>query len=393
MRHRPLIDIDRFATGFELPNWNLETKHSAFYDDYNAKGDWFRPEFNIDVAALHISGWFDDDFPGTRAGWELMKKKRPEHQRLLLGGWKHSYNAHRALNGFSLGLDVIRGDIWLLKQKWYDRFLKEIKNGVDDTSVEYFVLGENKWKADSQWPPLKSKLQKWYLHSQGKAHQSMTNGQLTTSSPERAEPPDIYHYDPQDPTPNWMSFEQLVKFEDVQTFPSNFKDIDKRHDVVVYTSPPLDKDLTIAGDLMAVLYTSCDVRDTDWWIRVEDVDEKGDTMSIAVDVLRARFRNLEDPWFRVFGSNFEKVELLSGKFSDVVKYLIRVHSIAATFRKGHKIRIAVMNSCDNYSFPNSNTGENEAYVTKTVIGKMAIHHSKAYPSHILLPVLKNRSSY
>ena len=57
-------------------------------------------------------------------------------------------------------------------------------------------------------------------------------------------------------------------------------------------------------------------------------------------------------------------------------------------KKGHRIRIAVMNACDNYSFPNSNTGENEAYVNRTVVGTMAIHHSPAHPSHVLLPILK-----
>ncbi len=89
----------------------------------------------------------------------------------------------------------------------------------------------------------------------------------------------------------------------------------------------------------------------------------------------------------VFGENFVKEKLLSGSFEDVVKYIVSIPSIALTFTKGHQIRIAITNACDNYGFPNSNTGKDEALVTETVAGKMAIHHSSDYPSCVILPVL------
>jgi predicted acyl esterase len=71
----------------------------------------------------------------------------------------------------------------------------------------------------------------------------------------------------------------------------------------------------------------------------------------------------------------------------VVKYEIGIRSIANTFRKGHRIRIAIMNAVDNYSFPNSNTGEDEARVTRTVVGNMAIHHGPDRASYVVLPVM------
>jgi predicted acyl esterase len=46
-----------------------------------------------------------------------------------------------------------------------------------------------------------------------------------------------------------------------------------------------------------------------------------------------------------------------------------------------------MNALDNYTFPNSNTGGDEARVTERVVGTMALHHSRLYPSHVVLPVL------
>jgi hypothetical protein len=128
------------------------------------------------------------------------------------------------------------------------------------------------------------------------------------------------------------------------------------------------------------------VKDTDWWVHVSDVDEQGRSNRLTLGSVRARFRNLDDPRFRAQGSNFEREELLSGNPADVVKYEIGVKGVANTFKKGHRIRIAVMNALDGYTFPNSNTGGDEARVTGTVVGNMAVHHSRLYPSHVVLPV-------
>lgn len=189
-----------------------------------------------------------------------------------------------------------------------------------------------------------------------------------------------------------MSFEQMRRWEDVQTFQWNMKDLEARPDVVTFTSAPLDHDLTLAGDILAVVYASTDVKDTDWWVRVSDVDREGRSNRLTLGSVRARFRNLEDPRYRARGSNFEREELLSGNPDHVVRYQIGVKGVANTFRKGHRIRIAIMNALDNYTFPNSNTGDDEALVTRTVAGRMAIHHSQLHPSHIVLPVLVSQDT-
>ncbi|MCG8507037.1 MAG: hypothetical protein MI755_20700, partial [Sphingomonadales bacterium] len=90
----------------------------------------------------------------------------------------------------------------------------------------------------------------------------------------------------------------------------------------------------------------------------------------------------------VFGSNFEHEELLSGDMADVVRYEISIPSVANTFKKGHRLRVAIMNAHDNYSFPNSNTGGDEGAVTHTVKGTMRVHHTPATPSHVILPMLE-----
>lgn len=83
----------------------------------------------------------------------------------------------------------------------------------------------------------------------------------------------------------------------------------------------------------------------------------------------------EDKQHHVFEPNYEQEKLLSGDPKEVVRYDIGLRSIANAFKTGHRIRVAILNALDNYSFPNSNTGKNEATVTETVVGKMAVHHS------------------
>lgn len=385
-RYRPLIDMDEYATGEDIPVWNREVTHALNNEHWRSQ-NWYRSDTPRTFSALQISGWFDDDYPGTRSNWELMQRKSDRPQRLLLGPWRHGYNRDRKLNGFSFGNGALRSDVWVIKQKWYDQFLKGIKNDVADTTVEYFVLGENQWRTASAWPPKQVQPQSWYFHSDGSAYRPGPDGYLHLSPPKNDQPTDTYTYDPSDPVQNWKNWDDLTGFSDVQSFPYDFQDIEKRLDLATYTSPALEVDTTIAGNIMAVLYASTDVKDTDWWAYISDVHPDGSSVRLSVGVIRARFRKLDDPVYHVFGSNFETEELLSGNPNDVVRYDISIPSIANTFKKGHRIRIAVMNAHENYSFPNSNTGEDEYRTTRAVIGTMSIHHTPEHPSHVILPVL------
>jgi putative CocE/NonD family hydrolase len=386
MHHRPLIDLDNFALGKNIAPWDKQMTHTT-NDDYWATQDWYRGTHAREFSAFMISGWWDDDFPGTESNWALMSKYGTGPQRLLIGPWKHGYNSDRMLNGYRFGNEAVRDDIWLEKQRWYDFHLKGIDNGVTAPVAKYFVLGANEWRTASAWPPAEATPEKWYLHSTGQAARNFTSGTLSTTTPTAEQPADKYQYDPANPPPNWRSFDQMSRWEDVQSYPYDMKDIETRPDVVTYTSAPLEQDLTIAGELTLVLYASTDVKDTDWWVHVSDVDGDAASHRITQGMIRARFRHNDDPQHHIFGDNYRTEKLLSGDPNEVVRYEIGIRSIANRFRKGHRVRIAIMNAVDDYSFPNSNTGEDEARVTRTVVGNMAIHHGPDRASYVLLPVM------
>ena len=312
LHHRPLMELDDYATGEDVPQWNALLRHWR-NDDYWQRQNWYAGTGPRDFATLQISGWFDDDFPGTRANWELMQRNGTGPQRLIIGPWRHGYNTDRALNGFDYGPDAVRDDIWIEKQRWYDRVLGEADADADERRVDYFVLGENRWRQASSWPPEESVPETWYFHSSGEAHRLTYDGILTTGAPVSPEPSDRYRYDPERPPANWHSFDLMESWEDVQSFPYDFKDIEARPDVVTYTSPVLDEDVLVAGDVKVVLYASTDVRDTDWWVHLSDVHPDNRSVRLTVGMLRARFRHLHDPDHQIAGDNFTREELLSGR--------------------------------------------------------------------------------
>lgn len=367
LRRRPYKDIDRIALGKESRIWNQYLEHQL-YDDYWKASDWYRYSANIDVPALHVSGWYDDDHPGTLANWAMMARNGRSHQRMILGAWRHSINADRAINGVAFGPEVVRVDLNFQIQQWYDRFLKGIRNGVElGPAVEYFSVGDNQWRSASAWPPRDSRVRNWYLHGDGQAA-SAKSGSLSTVLPVEGEVFDSFRYDPEEPTPSLID----VSLNE-QSLPDDYSRIELRPDVAVYQTAVLTEPIRIAGPIRAVLYASTSAKDTDWIVRLSDVDPDGRAWRLVEGIIRARFRN-----------SFEKAELLTP--GRIERYEISMRSHANTFLPGHRIRVSISSAAAGYIFPNSNTGEDEATVTRTEVAHQEIYHDPQHPSHIQLPV-------
>jgi hypothetical protein len=370
LRSRPFAAIGNKGLGKESKLWDQMIEHQ-FYDDYWKACDWLLYDKNIKIPAFHISGWYDDDHPGTLANWAMMARNKRANQKMILGAWRHSLNEDRDLNGVRFGANVIRTDLNLLKEQWYDHFLMDRVNHVEQRpNVEYYSVGDNQWHTASAWPPTEAKTRSWYLRSDGKAAARKT-GTLSTTMPEQ-EPNDPYDYDPEDPTPSLINVSQ-----NEQSLPDNYAFVEARKDVAVYETAKLKQPVRIAGPIAAVIFADSSAKDTDWIVRLSDVDGEGHVTRLVEGVLRARFRN-----------SFSREELLSP--GSVVRYDIKMRSHANTFLPGHRIRISVSSAAAGYIYPNSNTGENEAYATRTIIAHQMIYHDKLHPSRVELPVVSPR---
>lgn len=117
-------------------------------------------------------------------------------------------------------------------------------------------------------------------------------------------------------------------------------------------------------------------RDTDWLVRLCDVDEEGNSIRLSDGIICARYRH-----------SFEEPELLVP--GQIECYEIRMTKIANVFQKGHRIRVSVTSGAENFSFPNPNTGNDLATETETVIASQRVYHDSRYPSHIKLPLLQS----
>jgi uncharacterized protein len=147
-----------------------------------------------------------------------------------------------------------------------------------------------------------------------------------------------------------------------------------RRDVLVYQTKALAQGLRIAGPISAVLYADSSAKDTDWIVRLTDVDREGWVNRLVEGVLRARYRK-----------SFERATLLTP--GHIERYDIKMRSHANTFLPGHRLRVSISSAAAGYIYPSSNTGENEAYAMRTLVAHQRVYHDASHASRVELPIM------
>ena len=386
MLRLPYADLNRYRKVLDAPwfetwiNDNLST--SAYWQGiaYQGRENYAR----VTVPSLAVTGWFDANYPGSPMNYMGMKQfgPTPESRRpsLIIGPWPHGTNI-RDVGGIDYGSDAVI-DLDGYIARWFDHYLKEIDNGVDrDPPVYVFVMGANKWYAESDWPLPQTQWTNYYLHSQGNANSFRGDGVLSTAPPTDAESVDTYTYDPTRPTRDPFATYHTPNGHINGALDTRLSAIGD--DVLVYTTPPLEEDVEITGPITATLYAATSARDTDWMMRLVEVRPDGSTALLTDAVLRARSRNPED------GGRFTAERLSTITPDTVYEYGLEFwRGTGNLFRKGHRIRVEISSSFFPYYLPNLNTGEdNNGLVTRPVVATQKIHLSSRYPSHIVLPVI------
>ena len=350
------------------------------YDDY-----WKRiciEEFHseITVPAFNYVGWHDIFLGGTIRNFTRMRELGSTEdarrgQRLVVGPWPHGVSLNSVAGEFNFGTraSAVAQDLQGQVLRFYDYWLKGEENGVpDDKPVRIFVLGENVWRSEDEWPLSRAGDVRFYLHSRGKANTLNGDGSLSPEPP-GAEAVDVYVYNPIDPVPTRGG--ALAGASGLM--PAGAFDqqaIEARPDVLVYTTLPLEQYTEVTGPIVVTLYASSSARDTDFTAKLVDVSPSGYARNLTDGIIRARYRRAHAP-----ASLIEPDE--------VYEYKIDLWATSNLFKKGHRIRLEVSSS----NFPrfdrNANTGEPIGTDREFVSALQTVYHTSGYPSHVTLPVV------
>lgn len=263
--------------------------------------------------------------------------------------------------------------------RWFDYWLKGEENGfVDETpAVQYYTMGLNQWQSSTSWPPAGAEYVTWYLDSDGAANSSSGDGRLIAGALPSAGHSDTFTYDPKSPVP---SHGGGVCCTGGAVQPGSFdqRENELRHDVLVYTSVPLQRGVMVSGAIEATLFVSSDARDTDFTVKLVDVLPDGTAYNVDETIQRVRYREGYDT----------QVMMEEG---EVYRVPISPMSTSNYFAPGHRIRIEITSS----NFPrfarNLNTGGNNFDEKDPVVARNTVHHSTEHPSQIRLPIVSFRA--
>jgi putative CocE/NonD family hydrolase len=392
----PLSNINEKYLHGKIPYWNSIVAHPD-YDAFWKDEAWVNQLHNAPVPNLNVAGFWDQEDPW--GPWQIYKHSEESDPNrfnyIVAGPWYHGQ--WHAASATSIGLIGFGGHDTSVEFReniesvWF-RYWLHGKGEKFPWKASTFQSGSNSWKTYASWPPPMATT-KFYLHP---------NGVLSTDAPAAADTWVQYTSDPANPVPyrtrpisptypegDWRRWEVAD-----QRF------VDNRPDVAVWVSRPLDRDLTVSGELSANLFASTSGSDSDFVIKVIDVypdnaqanawtpaagppaGEYGKSLNgyelpIAMEVRRGRYNK-----------SSEKPQPLTPNRPETFAIPLRSHD--HVFLKGHRIMVQVQSTWfplidrnPQKFVPSIYTAKASDYVTAT----QRIYVSAAMPSHIVLPVV------
>ncbi len=316
--------------------WSEYLEHDT-YDAYWKARNIRQHLKNINIPVMVVGGWFDaEDLFGALNTYTSIEKQSPQNNnRLVMGPWTHGAWESSEWKQFAsqnFGSNTSKYFQDSLEAQFFNFYLKD-KGVFNAAEATVFETGSNQWKSYNTWPPVNAQNVDYFLNEK----QQLSQQQDGTASS------DEYVSNPNKPVPytngifSGRNNEYMVEDQ-------RFAAI--RPDVLLYESPVLTDDVTLAGKIIADLQVSISTTDADFIVKIIDVlpdDEpniknaaRGFTMAnaqrlVRAEIMRGKFRN-----------SFETPEAFTpGKITSVK---FNLNDVAHTFKKGHKIMVQVQST-------------------------------------------------
>jgi putative CocE/NonD family hydrolase len=378
--YRFLPARDMPAVSGIIPGWRRWLDHDQ-PDGYWQDLSYAARRSRITTPALHVGGWFDLFLGGTLDNYRMLRASAAteharRHQALIVGPWTHSdqtgvageVHFGAAASAQAIGLEALQ--IGFLRC-----FADDTPRERGPLRVKLFVMGDNAWRDEEDWPLARTQWTRWYLQP---------GGGLSPQLPPAGAPPSRYRYDPADPVPTAGGPVLMSASPDGSLSwlggPRDQRAVEARRDVLSFTSDVLDTDLEVTGPLEVTLHAATSAADTDFTARLVDVWPDGRALGVADGIVRARYRD----------GTGQPSPVTPGQ---VYEYGIDLIATSQVFKAGHRIRVDIASS----NFPcfdrNPNNGAPSATATEAdfTTAEQMICHDAARPSCITLPVIPRDS--
>ncbi len=377
--------VEALRSGPESPFWHIKgmsvVDHLADY---------------ADVPVQHITGWYDSWTRQVTMNYEELSRAKKSPQRLLIGPWVHGSQGSKVSGEVEFTAEAAI-DLPAYRLRWYDRWMRGMKNGVDDDPpIMLYIMGTGDdrrsaagklqhggvWRAEREWPIARARPVAFYLQQGGSL----------ASAPSPAAGYTTFTFDPNHPVPtiggNISSNQGLMTSGGYDQRPredthaaGNRLPLSERRDVLVFRTGPLEADTEVTGTVVVKLWVSSTAPDTDFTAKL--IDEippnasypLGFDLNIGDSILRTRYRE---------GLDHQAAFLRPG---EVVPITITLYPTANIFKKGHRIRLDVSSSNYPRFDVNPNTGDPLGDYRRLVKADNTVYHDANYPSQIVLPVL------
>ena len=333
----PLSEADVAVTGERVP----------FYQDWLARKDddafWAPVEFerrlgSLAVPVSMVTGWYDMFLPAQLADYRALRAAGRE-VRLTVGPWKHTDPGVEA-ESMRDALD------------WFETHVLDRDRSPRRSRVRLFVGGARRWLDVDEWPP-PARPVRWHLQPGGLLHTRLPG----------ASAPDRYRYDPWNPTPS-VGGSLLSK----SGGPRDNRALERRSDVLVYTSAALVRDVEVIGPVSAELHVRSSLEHTDFFVRLCDVEPSGVS------------RNICDGLVRLVPTSWRRGE------DGVATVEVPLWPAAHVFRRGHRLRVQVSSGAYPRFARNLGGGEPLATAVTMHVADQEVWHDPGHRSAIVLPV-------